>query len=152
MSQLENNTTGLEALLDMVNALPNAGSGGGESELKVATGTFTPIGNIIANNPITVTGIGFKPKIIYAYMASRTNTGIGTNKHHITSIIASDNIFNALYLYINKTSTSSSAATNIKCVTLSAVKVQITDDGFEITSTNTSYYMNSVVWNYIAIG
>ena len=59
MSQLSNNTTALQAILEAVNALPEAGGG----ELKSASGTATRSSGKV----LTITGLNFTPSIVYIH-------------------------------------------------------------------------------------
>ena len=75
MSQLSNNTTALQALLEAVNALPEAIAG-----IKSATGTYTPSA---ASSALSVTGLEFDPYVLIARAPAGTVSsglaiGVGT--------------------------------------------------------------------------
>ena len=59
MSQLNNNTTALQTLLEIANALPEAGGG-----LKYATGTIKVYA---ASKTATISGLDFEPKVVAAF-------------------------------------------------------------------------------------
>lgn len=64
MSQLNRNTSTMEALLEAINALPEAGGGG----LKMASGTLTASSN--ASNSLTLTGLDFRPVVVFFFGAA----------------------------------------------------------------------------------
>lgn len=90
MTQLENNTSALQEILAAVNALPNAGSGGGEVNKTSLTQIFsesikpsTTDGTLTVNHntgimPLvaTVTISSAKPKSIRYMVLIKTDTGV----------------------------------------------------------------------------
>lgn len=62
MSQLNNNTAALQALLEAVEALPEAGGGGGE--LKYATGTVKVTS---MTKTLAFSGLDFEPVIVMTH-------------------------------------------------------------------------------------
>lgn len=160
MSQLETNTTGLQALLDMVNALPNAGSGGGESSgYQVATGTFTVETAVSVANKVahTVTGLPFQPKIVWVMRNAGMTVGVATtNKNKYSywgSSLEEDSIKN-VYTGIGSSTSTVSVAQETKNNNFSII---VTDDGFSIgrgaaTSSTNTYTVGAFEYRYIAIG
>ena len=78
MSQLSNNTTALRALLEAVEALPEAGGGGGLTQK--AEGTVAAASS--AKSTLTVTGLAFKPLVVFwfntSFMSGYNAVGICT--------------------------------------------------------------------------
>ena len=68
MSQLSNNTTALQAILEAVEALPEAG--GVKAELKSASGTYSPSAD---SSALSVTGMDFDPYILVVREAMGAN-------------------------------------------------------------------------------
>ena len=73
MSQLTNNTTALQAILEAINALPEAGGGG----LKMASGTVTNS----SLNKVEVTGLDFAAKFLAVGFYSSSSSGVAAFAH-----------------------------------------------------------------------
>ena len=163
MTQLENNTTALEAILATVNALPNAGSGGGEvSGYQVATGTFTVSTAVTAANATaaTVSGLAFKPSIVSIIRnGSKTvsNSTTNKNKYSLMALIKQENeLVKHLHMGMGSSTTSVSASVNNAGGNI-LYEVEMTNDGFilkraEYTSTSQTYQIDATSYYYIAIG
>lgn len=155
MTQLENNTTALEAILATVNALPNAGSGGGEvSGYQVAVGTFNVSSVAETANAVaaTITGLSFKPRVLIIQKASSVNIAASTtskSKYYFCGYEQyADNEKYYQYMYYSGSSTSRARATST-----SYYSVVINDDGFILkrgTGTG-SVYINTGDYAYVAI-
>ena len=131
MSQLSNNTTALQAILEAVNALPEAG--GGEWEFKTANGstTITPMTvNGTTYYGYAVSGLGFRPLwIVVGYNMSAV--GI---YHPNRGTILADGDGNIVYAldYSNNGAQAIAEAFAARCT--------ITTDGFTIPSSTSSNY------------
>lgn len=139
MSQLSNNTTALQALLEAVEALPAAG-GGGECEFKTANGstTFTPMTvNGTTYYGYAVSGLGFRPLGIVVSYSTTTASFYNPNR----GTILADGDGNVVYAldYNNSGSQATAEAFAARCT--------ITADGFTIpSSTNSNYNGQTRCW------
>ena len=145
MTQLENNTTALEAILATVNALPDAGSGGGE--VRIITGKVKATNKNVYSVPINVTGIGFKPKlVIFMYPGNITvNT---STPYYIKTMIWYEGMENTIYYNV--------AMMSSKTYTPTAERTGITvnEDGFTIQAARSDYqlYSTEIKHQYIVCG
>ena len=108
MSKLQNNTTELQSILDAVNALPEAGSGGGGADLSEATATDNPaeenhilldkvawangeqvIGKIPTKTASDLTASGATVTVPVGYYASETSKSVDTTEQATPSITVS---------------------------------------------------------------
>lgn len=128
-------------------------AGGGSSELKVATGSFKPTYEPLWNYPVTITGIGFKPKAVYVRYddepAKETSTGAFTNSsYYLIAAFKTGNTLKTLCHY----HASATASRVITTARDNIVSIDIQDDGFTISTTNTSQRVCVRNYLYIAIG
>ena len=162
MTQLENNTTALEAILATVNALPNAGSGGGESGYQMATGTFTVSTGVTAANTVaaTVRGLGFTPKEVWVIRSvgrSINVTSTYKNTMYMVACIKRES-GDTLYNYVGMASTTSTVSCGIATNNTNPVyEINIKENGFELargsyTSSTITYHINATTYWYVAIG
>ena len=155
MTQLENNTTALQAILATVNALPNAGSGGGEiSGYQVAVGEFTAVAatNTLAEAG-TVTGLPFAPKIVIVYRSATITVSNTTDRVFIYGVNYEDDSSTGSFMY--RTSSSAYASNYTGATYFAIIK---NADGFTLkrssysNSTSTAYKILSGKYKYIAVG
>lgn len=148
MSQLTTNTASLQAILDTVNALPEAGGGGGV--YKVAEGSFAL--NISSAAPIesgiaTVEGLAFKPFCVMVTSTS-TVTASTTGRNYFVSCQQVDG-YDPLCFRLLKVSSSSlgvyTGGTMIASITMA-------DDGFTLYNGEYSNMYYAKNYDYVAIG
>lgn len=134
---------GMAALIESI----EAGSGG---EMQVAQGTFTPSNESLVSYPIVVSGLLFRPKILYIeHNANNINTDTGY-LYGLTSALVTDVGVSSKKTYIGRGVIwcEKNAYGN------NQINIDITDDGFTITSTATSVYGKILVYphSYVAFG
>lgn len=113
MSQLTNNTTALQAILEAVEALPETGGGSAKS----SSGTLA---HSTANaTKVTVTGLGFKPTAVVLHVAFGNSLIIA----HVSELTK--------FFIVG----SSNRTTNLSFT--------LDEDGFTLTSSSTSYPFTS---------
>lgn len=127
MSQLSNNTTSLQVLLEAVNALPDAGSG----EKRIATGTLKGSGGI----SLSVTGIGFKPSHIVVATIPGSTAQTTVAAFHVAGI-------DCVIAY---------GSNNVYSYGSSGVKWDITDGGFTVTNNVINSFLVTFTYTWIAI-
>lgn len=110
------------------------------SGAKVAAGSFTPSSTNAYSNPITVSGIGFKPTRVIIYLACGTGTQISAN-HLIHAEFGVRN-------YAAATNLQTSPGTYVSQI---EPVCTMQSDGFKITIPVTTF-VHALTYNYIAIG
>lgn len=119
-----------------------AGAFAGGSEIK--TGTFS-IGNVnIYANPVSITGLGGQPKIVFAHVSSTSTYTISNTN---IELICITNINGTSYGLYGKRSSSSAY---VQCST-SDYKITYDSDGFTIKSTANAKVGAKTTWRYVAI-
>ena len=119
------------------------------SEIKVATGTFkqSAAWNLY-QKPVTITGLGFKPKYVFVRYGTPSTTG--------SSLVSST----TLYFLTAMDSEHPTEATAIKrgssftelANIVGKYNLSLTDEGFVLSSNNASYTVDTSTYQYIAIG
>lgn len=163
-TQLQTNNTDLDALIARVNAakdtassLPDAGSGGGSSggTLQMTTGTFTPSDKNLYDNPIVVSGLGFRPKYVFVHGSTYIPVGyyLGTYPSKMLGgIFGGDSDVPAIAIYLTATS---QTATMVRLYTVNDGIYNITfnDDGFTVTATESTALISTFApWTYYVVG
>lgn len=130
---------GMAALIESIVA------GGGGEGYKVATGSFTPTSANIYSNPITVSGIGFSPKVvILAVTASVTDS---SGRQLIFGWAQNlDDVEEYLYLFRY------SSSNNVNTSNTQYYIINFLDDGFELKAKVSSYSVKKLTYKYIVIG
>lgn len=126
---------------------------GKTSGLKFASGSFTPTSNKPSENPLTVSGIGFRPKLLsILYEGGGMTTTSTTYKYTFVSAcintMGESSAYSCVYRYIE----SSSKQTILYSSDNSIYAVAITDDGFTITSGLSNAYISTAQYSYWALG
>lgn len=150
MSQLENNTANLQAILDTVNNLPEASSGGGA--VQVATGEFTPTSVNLYSNPITVSGLGFRPKYVSITALNAASQSYDTWSAYYNYLLAMDIGTIGGKTVANKlvcTNTGSAFSTGSENAIY--YDITMTDDGFTLSTTGSASYVIKRSYAYVAI-
>lgn len=130
------------------------GSGGGSGGSQVATGTFTPAKMGLLDNPITITGIGFTPKIVFIRHndgnASVNNTVHfpETGKYYFISGFKTAEAHKLVCYHFSENEGSRAIRTDRE----SYVFLDITEDGFTITTSRDNYYIMNRKYMYVAYG
>lgn len=145
MSQLETNTTDLRSILAQVNALPDAGSGGG---INIVTGKYANTRADFMTQPVSISGFGFRPKFVYFYCTSNIITDLST-PYTVKSVMWKDGDEESIYINISLSGGKTYAPTvERSCVT-------VTDDGFTLTSPRSDYTLvatGAENYAYVVIG
>ena len=144
---LSGNTAKINELLSKINALPEAGSGGGSGgALQVAQGSFTPTTKSAYSNPVTVSGIPFRPKILYIQQEAPYINTYNGQLYGLTSALVTDD-------GISKTTANAKGAIYSQAK-YNYHKITINDNGFTITGTKSSDFSNvfTYPYAYIAFG
>lgn len=139
--------TDLEAAIE---ELPDAGGGSG-GEMKTATGTFTPTAADIYTTPVTVTGLGFKPKVVFIQQNLKYgNSAIGAPSTYPYTVMKS-------FMYGEQIMgtgeyVTSSAVFYIAWLNDSKYIIQMNDDGFTVSGVDSKMIMSKSAYYYYAIG
>ena len=144
---LSGNTAKINELLSKINALPEAGGGGGGAA--IATGEYVSTNTDFKTNPISITGIGFRP----IFVLFRTEINIMTSAsspYYVNQIMWHEGLDASLYTNVALMS----GKTYVVSIEKSGISVN--DDGFSITSPRSDYALvtldTKVQYTYIAIG
>jgi hypothetical protein len=131
-----------------------AGSGGGGA-LQVATGVFTPSNVILYSAPIRVSGLGFRPKYVFARceISVLVPYFLGIYPcNMLGAIFGGDGDVPAIAAYLNASS-QAATTTRMEFSNNDVYTIAFNDDGFEIKTTVSSgkIYANGQ-WTYYAVG
>ncbi|MBR5216198.1 MAG: hypothetical protein IKV80_08270 [Bacteroidales bacterium] len=152
---LQNNTTKINTiknttlpeLLQKINALPDAGSGGGSGGgYKVATGKISLSEGVKSSGSTiaTINGLGFKPSYIMVSLSVSTSAITSTSYY----------VLSAIY-YLPESAQAAVAkrnSANIRFYAAGSYAIIVpNDDGFTIISDNSNLYTGSG-YQYIAVG
>ena len=158
-SILQSNNTDLQAILDLVNALPEAGMDSGSSSegIQVATGSFTVASTTTTTNTtvVEITGLGFRPDevYIYPYYAGGLTIDVGSCYFigcYTTDAANGSATTNTLDTIREKFSTAVARINTNEDGKYS--RILSTDDGFSLaTSYNSITVASYLRWNYIAL-
>ena len=149
MSQLENNTASLQAILDTVNNLPEATSGGGA--MRVAVGTFTPTSVNLYNNPISVTGLGLEPKYVSIVAMNPTDQAYDTwtSGYRYLFVVEQGTLNNTTV--DNKLSCIYTGSTYSVGSTNGTYTITRNSDGFKLSTSTTTDYVIKREHFYVAL-
>lgn len=109
---------------------------------QVATGSVAPTRDNLYNYPVEVTGLGFTPSTVIFYVNSASDMSTDSNNRVVTSISGAWTVLKkgALISFVYRNISSSS------------VYLKPTDGGFKLLANDSGYYVETVKYNYIAIG
>ena len=109
---------------------------------QVATGSVAPTRDNLYNYPVEVTGLGFTPSTVIFYVNSASDISTNSNNRVVASISGAWTVLKkgALIGFVYRNISSSS------------VYLKLTDGGFELLANESGYYVETVKYNYIAIG
>lgn len=147
-TDLQTNNTNLQSILDTVNALPEAGSGGGTSSgAKFATGNITITEGLKSSGVeiATVSGLGFRPSAVFISLSSGTNANITSTSYYvILSSYNIDGVVSQSTMFQRKSSyTRTYCSSGYATITLNS-------DGFTWSSDNSNSY-TGFSYRYIAV-
>lgn len=134
----------------------HAGGGSDGGGAQVATGSFTPTNADFKNNPIAITGLGFRPKYVdimleatVAFPAAVGNNTIGLYWYDSMGDTS-------IYINLGLTELTVSGVHYIKAATINHVEkslgVVVGDDGFTLQSSRADYKIQLAPYRYVAIG
>lgn len=109
---------------------------------QVATGGVVPTRNDLYRYSVEVTGLGFTPSIVIFYVDSASNLPTESKNYVVASISGAWTVLKkgALIGFIYRNTPTS------------VVNLTMTDGGFYLAATESGYYVETVKYNYIAIG
>ncbi len=119
------------------------GSGGG---MQIATGSVTPTSVNYYNNPISVTGLGFKPKMVCFYSTGNVQT-TASSPFITKAILWYDGMSGVVYINAAMQSGQTYVPTVYKDTGITA-----SDDGFVVKSVRSDYQLKNGSYEYIACG
>lgn len=132
-TELQSNNTDLRGILELVSSLPE-----NNPELKRVEGTFTSSVTQLPDNPITINGIGFMPKLLVIAFA---DTGGYPNTQTAIRFVLGSALVNAFgdtitYHYTYRyTMTTSVQRLDAVMDNTSKFTITLLDDGFTLSST-----------------
>lgn len=135
-----------QALAAIANKAAGGGGGSSASGLQVATGSFTPTNVSAYSNPVTVSGIPFRPKILYIQQEAPAINTYSGKLYGLTSALVTDDGISKTTA-VAKASIYSQNKYDYHIIT-------INDDGFTIAGKSSSYYSNvfKYPYAYVAFG
>lgn len=145
-AQLQTNNTKLSALItELQGKAAGGGSGGG---FKMVSGRYSPTSTDYMNYPITITGLGFKPKFVYFYCRGNIITDLAT-PYVLKSAMwkEGDDITTCSNVAL------SGGKTYVPTVERSGITV--TEDGFTLKSPRSDYTLFAIggdTYAYVVIG
>ncbi|MBQ6804563.1 MAG: hypothetical protein IJP04_07905 [Clostridia bacterium] len=135
------------------------GSGGGGGEMQVAEGSFTPSSYNIKTTPISITGLGFTPKlvIVKAAKTSQIEASNMTVTGGVGLLMITGGLYNSWVAIYKSSSTSFGRGYTDESGTASyTYDLSVSDDGFTISTASNSGALSSVMqginYEYFAIG
>lgn len=147
---------GMAALIESIKSTEAGGSGG---EMQVAEGSFTPSSYDIKNTPISITGLGFTPKlvIVKAAKTSRIAASDVAATGGLGLLMLTGGLYNSWAAIQKASNTYFSYGHTDKYGSPSyTYDLSVSDDGFTISTTATSGALSSVIkgieYEYFAIG
>jgi len=160
-TQLQTNNAKLEALITELQGKAAGGGsgGGGGGEMQVAEGSFTPSSYNIKTTPISITGLGFTPKlvIVKAAKTSRIEPSNVQASGGLGLLMLTGGLYNS-WAAIHKSSSTSFGFvyTDKNGTTSYTYDLSVSDDGFTISTASSSGALSSVIqginYEYFAIG
>lgn len=127
--KITDNTTSLNEVLAAVNALPDAGSGGGGG-IQIVTGTLEAQ-NFTMSPEETVlyeVDLGFKPKFVQVYPSANVTLSTA-NRNYVVSLSKWQDV--NIFSYGKKTSSGSSAVYTTKN-SGTDIYIELTENGFNV--------------------
>ena len=141
MSQLSTNTIDLQAILAQVNALPEAGSGGGGSgEPVYASGELLITGYDTAGVMAEISGLSFRPRHVIVQEsegASGCSMTYSSSRSKYALFAVQHGWYDCATYWYRGTSSSIYMHTD---TTNSTYCIEITNDGFTLSTTNAGNY------------
>ena len=144
-TQLQTNNAKLEALITELQSKAAGGGGGG---FNMVTGRYRPTSKDYMNYPITITGLGFKPKFVYFYYRSNITTDLAT-PYLLKSAMWKEGDDSTTYTNVSLMG----GKTYVPTVEKSGITV--TEDGFTLKSPRSDYALFDIegdTYGYVAIG
>lgn len=155
-TDLQTNNVNLQAILDTVNNLPEAG-GGGVSGPSIVTGTFTPTGTA---GSVSVTGLGFRPKSVIVVLNKDSGSSNASGRCVLVYGENINGVVKMIHTYVYFTSSTSARSTAVyvygtNITTNSSQQyysITLDEDGFTITneSSNTNQSLPRSEYIYTA--
>lgn len=109
---------------------------------QVATGSVTPTRSNLYDYSVEVTGLGFTPSIVVFYVNDVNRIPMSSKGYVVASISGAWTVLEKgtiiSFVYGNTSS--------------SSIYLKPTDGGFELSTTNSNYYVVTAKYDYIAIG
>lgn len=109
---------------------------------QVATGSVTPTISNLYDHDVIVTGLGFTPSMVVFYVDNVNNIPMASKNYVVASISGAWTVLKKGvtigFVYGNTSS--------------SSVYLKPTDGGFELSTTESNYYVVTAKYDYIAIG
>ena len=130
-----------------VNGTYEGGVGDTESTMKFATGTFMPTSSELYSNPVTVSGLNFKPKsLIIAIMGGTDMISLPQSTAAMLLSLATGELFDeyiSTYFFYNKPYVAKTADVYV---------VEFTQDGFILSATMENPQILCCEYAYYAFG
>lgn len=145
--------TMLDGMAALIESIEAGGGGSSGATLQVATGTFTPTSEVLGDNPITVTGVGFRPQILYirhddeVININSTIHLLTQGKYYLLSVFKTEEYQKTMQYYFSSSTNSRVIYTKYD----NYVTVSLNDDGFTL-STEIGRYIVQRKYLYIAFG
>ena len=141
-TQLQTNNAKLEALItELQGKAAGGGSGGGD----FVSGSFTTISGVLYDNPMEITGLGFKARQVIVRLGNHPGGSLGASGDNSYIVHISKGAYDDREIYQTSGGVGSKA-------TGTRYNLEITDDGFKIGSNSSKYVMHpQMSYEYIAI-
>ena len=114
--------------------------------MQIATGSVAPTSVDYYNNPISVTGLGFKPKMVCFYSVGNVQT-TASSPYITKAILWYDGMSEVVYINAAMQQGQTYVPTAYKDTGITA-----SDDGFVVKSARPDYQLMTVAYEYIACG
>ena len=119
-----------------------AGAFAGGSEIK--TGTFTPTNAALSSNPITVSGLGGMPKIVFIWKSQNNGSSTSASGHRLASVTNINGItYATTSYYLSSKAILGSDETNYS--------LTYNSNGFVLSSSGIKYEIVKMIYTYVAI-